>query len=164
MSRLLLQHTRTESGAFVMLPVPRFTADQGAPGEFGFGGMNLSQVCWPKAVRNTTGAISAKPPKSATADIRPPDEYMWVDDLGEGRYRVRRPFSVRVTRIGIGNFEASFREGNIAISGTDRDDAYQALVAEILDTLDILTEEPNLIPSAVRQLQVLRKYIVQDEA
>lgn len=115
-------------------------------------------------VRIPTGAISAKPPESASADIRSPDESVWIDDLGEGTYRVRRPFSVRVRRIGIGNFEASFREGNIAISGTDPDDAYQALVAEILDTLDILTEEPNLIPSAVRQLQVLRKYIVQDKA
>ena len=70
-------------------------------------------------------------------------------------------FCVQITRIGAGNFEASFREAKIAISGTDRDDAYQALVAEILDTLDILAEERNLIPRATEQLEILRKYIVQ---
>ncbi len=72
-----------------------------------------------------------------------------------------RPFCVQITRIGVANFEASFREANVAISGTDRDDAYQALVAEILDTFDILAEEGDLIPRAVEQLEILRKYIVQ---
>ncbi|MDE0103671.1 MAG: hypothetical protein OXN89_14945 [Bryobacterales bacterium] len=108
--------------------------------------------------------MPTRPPETATSDIFSPGEEVWIDDLGEGTYRIRRPFTVKITRIGMGNFEASFREGNIAMSGTDRDDAFQSLVAEILDTLDILREEQDLIPSAARQLQVLRKYIVQNKA
>ncbi len=112
-----------------------------------------------------TGSLPVRPLGSATADdTLLPDEHVWIDDLGEGVYRVHQPFSIKITRIGVGNFEASFREANIAISGIDRDDAYQALVAEILDTLDTLVEEPNLIPRAAKQLHILREYIAQDEA
>ena len=77
-------------------------------------------------------------------------------------YRVRQPFVVWIKRTGPGNFKAAFRDANIAISGADRDDAYQALVTEILDTFDVLTEESTLIPHAVEQLRVLRKYIVRE--
>jgi hypothetical protein len=112
-----------------------------------------------------TGSLPIRPLGSATADdTLLPDEYVRIDDLGEGVYRVHQPFSIKITRIGVGNFEASFREANIAISGIDRDDACQALVAEILDTLDTLVEEPNLIPPAAKQLQILREYIAQDES
>ena len=147
-----------------MLPVSNFTADQGATIEFDSSGVNLSYVRRLEPVYVPTGSLPARPPEMATADILSPDEHVWIDDLRDGVYRVRQPFSIKITRIGAGNFEASFREANIAISGIDRDDAYQALVAEILDTLDTLAEEPNLIPHAARQLQILREYIAQDKA
>lgn len=112
-----------------------------------------------------TGSPPIRPLGSATADdTLSPDEHVWIDDLGEGVYRVHQPFSIKITRIGVGNFDASFREANIAISGIDLDDACQALVAEILDTLDTLVEEPNLIPPASKQRQIFREYIAQDES
>ena len=94
----------------------------------------------------------------------PLDEHIWVKNLGEEAYRIRQPLPIRIKRTGAANFEASFRKANIAISGTDRDNAFRAIVAEILDTFDTLVEEPNLIPRAAKQLQVLREYIAQDEA
>lgn len=126
--------------------------------------MNLSHVRWVEPVHVPTGPLPPWPPANATVDDLSSDECVWIDDLGEGVYRVRRPFAIKITRIGAGNFEALFREANIAISGIDRDDAYQAVLAEILDTFDTLVEEPNLIPRAAKQLQILREYIVQDEA
>jgi len=52
----------------------------------------------------------------------------------------------------------------IALCGIDRHDAYQALMAEILDTLDALTEEHSLIPKAAEQLKTLCEYIAKEEA
>ena len=103
----------------------------------------------------------SRTPCTVRATVIPPNECVWIDDLEEEGYRVVRPFRVQISRVEAGHFEASLREANIAISGTDRDDAYQALVAEILDTFDLLAEERNLIPKLVDQLQILRKYIVQ---
>ena len=111
-----------------------------------------------------TGPLAPRPPEIATADISSPDDCEWIDALGEGVYRVRQPFPIKITRVGAEKFEASFREANIEISGIDRNDACQALIAEILDTLDTLEEEPNLIPRAAKQLQILHEYIVRDEA
>ena len=96
------------------------------------------------------------------ANLDTTNEWVQVEDLGEGGYRVRQPFVVWIKRTGPGNFKAAFRDANIAISGVDRDDAYQALVAEILDTFDVLTKESTLIPHAVEQLRTLRKYIVRE--
>ena len=164
MDQLVLQHTETEPDAYAMLPVSNFTADSGATGEFLFGAMNLSHVLWLEPAHVPTGPLPFRAPGGATVDSFSPDEYTSIENLGEGAYRVRQPLPVKITRIGAGNFEASFREANIAISGTDSDDAFQALVAEILDTLDTLVAEPKLIPRAARQLQILREYIAQDEA
>ena len=98
----------------------------------------------------------------ATADqALPRTEHFSIDDLGEAGYRVLQPIPVEIRRVGIVNFEASFREANIAISGSDQDDAYQALVAEILETLDVLLTEQNLGPDATEQRRILRTYIVR---
>lgn len=86
-------------------------------------------------------------------------EYDSIDDLGEAGYRILQPIPLEIRRVGIGDFEASFREANIAMSGSDSHDALQALVAEILDTFDLLLSEPSLGPDAAEQLQILRKYI-----
>ena len=70
-------------------------------------------------------------------------------------------FLLRSRESGSGTSEASFRETNIAISGSDQDDAYQALVAEILETFDVLLTEQNLGPDATEQRRILRTYIVR---
>ena len=91
----------------------------------------------------------------------PRTEHFSIDDLGEAGYRVLQTIPVEIRRVGIGDFEAAFREANIAISGRDQDDAYQALVAEILETFDVLLTEQNLGPDATEQRQILRTYIVR---
>lgn len=94
-------------------------------------------------------------------DLAPAIEHVQITDLGEAGYGIRRAIPVKIKRIEAGNFEASFREANIAISGVDSDDAYQALVAEILDTFDVLVQEPTLGPDAAEQLRILRTHIVR---
>ena len=92
---------------------------------------------------------------------QPHTELVRIDDLGEAGYHVLQPIPVEIKRVGIGDFEASFREANIAMSGSDRDDAFQALVAEILETFDVLFTEQSLGPDAAEQRRILRTYIVR---
>ena len=84
-----------------------------------------------------------------------------VIDALEIGYAVSRPIPYRIERVGGGNYEASFTEANIAIGGVDPQDAYQSLVAEILDTFDTLLDEPDLGADAAAQLQTLQQYIVK---
>ena len=98
---------------------------------------------------------------AAANQALPRTEYFSIDDLGEAGYRVLQTIPVEIRRVGIGDFEASFREANIAMSGRDQDDAYQALVAEILETFDVLFTEQNLGPDATEQRRILRTYIVR---
>ena len=100
--------------------------------------------------------------RSAEADQTPPrTEHVWIYDLGEAGYRILQPIPVEIRRVGIGDFEASFRDANIAISGSGGNDAYQALVAEILETFDVLLSEQNLGPDAADQRRILHTYIVR---
>ena len=87
-------------------------------------------------------------------------EIIPVDELEDG-YQVLQLILARIERIGAGNYLASFEEANIAISGEDSQEAYQNLVAEILDTFDTLLAEERLSPAAVNQLAALRNYIVK---
>ena len=98
---------------------------------------------------------------AAADQALPRTEHFLIDDLGEAGYHVLQPIPVEIRRVGIGDFEASFREANIAISGSDQDDAYQALVAEILETFDVLLTEQNLGPDATEQCRILLTYIVR---
>ncbi|MDE0103127.1 MAG: hypothetical protein OXN89_12170 [Bryobacterales bacterium] len=82
-----------------------------------------------------------------------------VTELGEPRYKLTKPIRVMIRRIGSEDFEAVFRKANIAISGSDWDDARQSLVAEILDTFEMLLHERSLCPPAAEQLRILRTYI-----
>ena len=82
-------------------------------------------------------------------------------DLGEAGYHVLKPIPVRIKRIGPLDFEASFREANIAMSGSDSQDAYEALVADILETFEVLTAEQTLGPDAAEQLRILSTYVVK---
>ncbi len=54
---------------------------------------------------------------------------------------------------------AMFADANIAMSGVDTQDAYQSLIAEILDTFDTLSVEPILAPEAVAQFEILKNHI-----
>ena len=84
-----------------------------------------------------------------------------IQDLGDAGYRILKPIPVELKTVEVGDVEASFREANIAMSGTDSSDALQALVADILDTFDVLISEHNLGPDAATQRRLLRTYIVR---
>ena len=86
-------------------------------------------------------------------------EIDFITDLREAGYSVLRRIPVEIKRIGPTDYEASFSEANIAMSGTSGQDAYQALVADILDTFDTLSAEQNLGPAAAEQLHILNTYI-----
>ena len=88
-------------------------------------------------------------------------ERVCIDDLGEAGYRILQPIPVEIRRVEIGDFQAWFREANIAMPGSDGNDALQALVAEILETFDVLLSERHLGPDAVEQRRILGTYIVR---
>lgn len=88
------------------------------------------------------------------------DELCLIEQL-EASYDVVIPIPVRIQRVDRDTFEASFDEANVAINGVDAQDAYQSLVAEILDTFDTLIGEPALGGPAAQQLAVLRRHIVK---
>ena len=85
-------------------------------------------------------------------------EFDLIDALEDG-YVVLNPIPVEIKRVDDTTYLASFKEANIAMSGFDRQDAYQSLVAEILDTFDALVDERRPSPDAAAQLQVLRTYL-----
>lgn len=114
------------------------------------------------ADQSTADHLLLMPFPAAAADQAPPRiEHTWIDDLGEAGYRILQPIPVEIRRVGIGDFEASFRKANIAMSGSDSNDALQALVAEILETFDVILTEQNLGPDAAEQRRILRTYIVR---
>ncbi len=106
--------------------------------------------------------VTAPPPRAVlpnpSTNERTTEE---ITDLGEAGYRVLRPIPVEINRIGPEDYQASWVEANIAIAGRDSQDAYQALVAEILDTFDTLAREPKLCQAAARQRQLLLAYIAR---
>lgn len=87
-------------------------------------------------------------------------EYSLIDELEDG-YEVRKPLWAKIEKINEGNYLATFEEGGIGISGEDSQDAYQSLVAEILDVFDALNDEAVLSPAAESQLEILQTYIVK---
>ena len=102
-----------------------------------------------------------QPPRAATDQAPPRVEHVWINDPGEAGYRILQPIPVGIRRVEVGDFEASFREANIAMSGSDSDDALQALAAEILDTFDVLLGEQNLGPDAAEQRRLLGTYLAR---
>ena len=93
---------------------------------------------------------------------------LWATEDGEGGtidrlevgYALLMPIPYRTERIDDGTYVASFEAANVSISGTSFRDAYQSLIAEILDSFDtLLANETVLGPDAKEQLEVLRRYI-----
>lgn len=79
-------------------------------------------------------------------------------------YIVREPIPVMIERLGESDFLARFVQANLAMSGETEQEAFQNLVAEILDAFDALSQErTNLGPEPVRQLDVLDKYLVRQQ-
>lgn len=68
-----------------------------------------------------------------------------------------------IQQFGSNDFVASFHLADISMTDSTRDYAYEALVTEIFDTLDVLLEEPRLCPDAAEQLQTLLDYILKEE-
>lgn len=158
------QHIETQSNSCATLPLLNVTTDRDISGPLVSGSMSMPRNLRIRTKRPSPEPLLVPSSRESTANLFPLREYEWVYTLKEEGYRVRQPFCVQISEIGVGNFEASLPEANIAICGIDRHDAYQALVAEILDTLDTLTEEHRLIPKAAEQLQTLCKYIAKEEA
>jgi len=87
---------------------------------------------------------------------------MTRDEVIHVGYTVIQPIPYQIERVAPDDYLASFPDGNIAIGGEDASEAYQGLIAEILDTFDVLTApRANLSPAAEAQLAVLRQYIVR---
>lgn len=77
----------------------------------------------------------------------------------DDEHRLARPLTIRFERTGLG-YVASFPEANFAVSGITKQDAREALEAEILDAFDDWTaDESALGPGPRQQLAVLRQYV-----
>jgi hypothetical protein len=103
----------------------------------------------------------SKPEESADiSDERDRSEGV-IDSFSDDTYEVLRPLKIKYQHTDEG-FIASFPEANIAISGVSRQDAYQALVVEILDAFDDWSADESALGLGPRQQQaVLRKHIAK---
>src|SRR5580700_4478476 len=73
---------------------------------------------------------------AVTSSYHPTTEEVGISDLHEDGYTLLQQIRIVIEPTNDTDFTASFREANIAIGGVDRQDAYQAIVAEILDAFD----------------------------
>jgi hypothetical protein len=86
-----------------------------------------------------------------------------ADDIVEGGiegYVVNQPIRISYEEISDSEVQARFAEANFAVSGTSRQDAFQALTEEILTAFDDWSaDESKLGPGPRQQLAILRKYL-----
>jgi hypothetical protein len=76
------------------------------------------------------------------------------------RYTLLKPIPVKIERIGENDWVASFEDANLGMSGESQQEAFQNLIADILDTFETFgREEHNLGPEPSRQMAILREYI-----
>jgi len=74
-------------------------------------------------------------------------------------YVVKQPIRITYEEISDSEVQARFAEANFAVSGTSRQDAFQALTEEILAAFDDWSADESLLgPGPMRQLAVLRQY------
>lgn len=84
----------------------------------------------------------------------------FIDSLPGEPYTLRRPIPVKIETVGDEDYLASFDEANIAISGETYQEAFQNLVAEVLNSFEnFIREETNLGPEPSRQLKILKRYL-----
>ena len=162
MSETLLRPTEQTTDWFDAVPLVGFTSNHDYAGVFEFGLVEPSGKFELDAEQSTADHLLLRLFQfPSAAQALPHIEHTRIDNLGEAGYCILQPIPVEIRRVGIGDFEASFREANIAMPGSDSNDALLALVAEILETFDVLLGERNLVPDAVVQLQILRIYIIR---
>ena len=88
----------------------------------------------------------------------------YLFDVGEAGYEVLQPIPYTIERIDDADFIASVESLNVATGGTDWHDAYQALVAALLDTFDALRTELNPVgQDAASQLAAFNAYLVKTD-
>ena len=85
----------------------------------------------------------------------------YITDVGEAGYQIIQSIPCTIHRLNDADFLATIEVANIAITGTDWHDAYQALITTLLDTFDALLAEANLGADAAAQLAVLNTYLVK---
>ena len=162
MSETLLRPTEQTTDWLDTVPLVDFTSNHAYARLFEFGLVASSGEFDLDAEQSTADPLLLRLFQFPSAAQALPDiEHNRIDNLGEAGYCILQPIPVEIRRVGIGDFEASFREANIAMSGSDSNDALQALVAEILETFDVLLREQNMVPDAVVQRQILSTYIVR---
>jgi hypothetical protein len=85
----------------------------------------------------------------------------FISGFDDDDYRLLTRIPIRLERTDSG-FVASFNEANIAIGGTTKADARQALEVEILDAFDDWTADETALGIPTReQLAVLKRYIAK---
>lgn len=95
--------------------------------------------------------------------LMPWSDISWtsINSLPGEPYTLLQPIPVKIERIEDNDSLASFEEANIAMSGETEQEAFQNLVAAVLDSFeDFSGEEASLGPEPARQLRVLRRYLV----
>ena len=161
-SETLLRPTEQKTDWLDVVPLVGFTSNHAYARLFEFGLVASSGEFELDAEQPTADHLLLRLLQfPSAAQALPHIEHTRIDNLGEAGYRILQPIPVEIRRVGIGDFEASFREANIAMSGSDSDDAFQALVAEILETFDVLMSERRLGPDAAEQRRILSAYIVR---
>ena len=86
----------------------------------------------------------------------------WIDvkSLPGEPYTVLQPIRIKIERMGENDFLASFEEANLAMSGETKEEALQNIIAEILDTFEMFSDEASRLgPEPSRQLRVMQKYL-----
>ncbi len=83
-----------------------------------------------------------------------------ITTLPSEPYKLLKPIPVTIAWVADHEFLASFQEANIAMTGDNPQDAFQNLLAEILDTYEDYTDDGVLLgPEPQRQLEVLKTYL-----
>ena len=84
----------------------------------------------------------------------------FISVLPNDVYELIEPIPVTFEKIDEDEWVARFESANIGISGSDPEDAMEALAHDIVDAMGYFTkEESNLIPTLKDNLKVLRSYI-----
>jgi hypothetical protein len=87
-----------------------------------------------------------------------------ISSLPGEPYTLLQPIPLKIDQVGEGDFLAGFDEANIAMSGETSQEAFQNLIAEILNAFESFSvEEANLGPEPARQLRILKKYLAPQQ-
>lgn len=90
----------------------------------------------------------------------PYSDTIYISSLHDEPYTLLQPIPIRIEKVEEDDFLACFEEANISMSGETPDEAFQNLIADILEAFELFcTEETTLGPEPTRQLDVLRRYL-----